>query len=157
MAETVLEALRKHPFLEHFPPEYVERLAAMASEVNFQKQETIFHEGDASSFFYLLVSGSVSLEVTAPGRTLRIATLCAGDELGWSSLTCERKQFQARTLEPVRAIAFDGARLKHAFEENCTFGFTFIRALLSVVARRLQATRMQLVDMYSPLGAQKSA
>lgn len=124
----------------------------MASEVNFTPGEAIFQEGDRSSLFYLLISGNVALEVHPAGRPVRVATLLAGEVLGWSSVTGENdKQFQARALEDVHALAFDGARLRHACEKDYAFGFWFMRALVSVMAERLHAVRAQLLDVYSPV------
>ncbi len=37
------------------------------------------------------------------------------------------------------------------------FGFTLMQRLLGVVAERLQATRLQLLDMYSPVAARAGA
>jgi CRP-like cAMP-binding protein len=149
----VVDIIKSHPFAEGFWPDHVARLGAMGSEIQFRPGEVIFHEGDHSSFFYLLISGNVALEVLSPGRPVRVATLYAGEVLGWSSVTGETggKQFQARALEDVRAIAFDGARLRHACEEDYAFGFWFMRAILKVMSARLHAIRSQLVDSYSPL------
>ena len=156
--EETAAALREHPFLEGFRPDHIDTLAGMAGVVRFRKTEVIFREGDASSFFYLLLSGAVALEVCTPGRTVRIATLAHGDELGWSSLmSAGAKQFQARSLEAVEALAFDGARLLHACEEDYAFGYALTRAVLRILARRLQATRLQLLDIYSPIGAKAGA
>ncbi len=144
--------LENHPFVKGFWPEHVARLAAMAGEVRFQPGELIFHEGDHSSLFYLLVSGTVALEVLSPGRPVRVATLYPGEVLGWSSVTGDNgKQFQARALEEVQALAFDGARLSHACQEDYAFGFWFMRAILTVMSSRLHAIRAQLVDVYSPV------
>jgi len=149
----VVEIVKSHPFAEGFWPDHVARLGAMGSEIRFRPGEVIFHEGDHSSFFYLLISGNVALEVLSPGRPVRVATLYAGEVLGWSSVTgeAEGKQFQARALEDVHAVAFDGARLRHACEEDYAFGFWFVRAILKVMSGRLHAIRAQLVDSYSPL------
>jgi CRP/FNR family cyclic AMP-dependent transcriptional regulator len=149
----VVEIIKSHPFAEGFWPDHVARLGAMGSEIRFRPGEVIFHEGDHSSFFYLLISGNVALEVLSPGRPVRVATLYAGEVLGWSSVTgeAEGKQFQARALEDVHAVAFDGARLRHACEEDYAFGFWFMRAILKVMSGRLHAIRAQLVDSYSPL------
>ena len=145
--------LNEHPFIKGFWPEHVARLEAMAAEAQFATGELIFREGDHSSFFYLLVSGNVALEVVSPGRPLRVATLMAGDVLGWSSMTGDNgKQFQARALELVHAIAFDGARLRHACEQDYAFGFAFLRAVVAVLSGRLHSVRGQLLDAYSPVG-----
>ena len=152
--KTVSEKLISHPFLEGLRPEHVEKLAAMSCEVHFEKDQMIFREGDESSFFYLLLSGKVSLEVPSPGRTWCIQTIGAGQELGWSSVvTPVRKQFQARCVAAGDAIAFDGARLVRACEEDFEFGYHIMRRVLSVVTERLQATRLQLLDVFKPVGA----
>ena len=147
------EILTRHPFTRGFWPDHVARLAAMASETRFLPGELIFHEGDHSSLFYLLIEGNVALEVVPPGHPVRVATLYAGDVLGWSSVTGDTgKQFQARALEAVHAVAFDGARLCHACEEDYAFGYRFLRALMEVMSGRLHSIRTQLLDVYSTVG-----
>ncbi len=92
-------------------------------------------------------------EVSAPGRIVRIQTLGEGDELGWSSLLEEEsKRFQARSLEPGRALAFLGTQLRQACEEDCAFGYALERQIIKVISSRLQATRLQLLDLYAPRG-----
>lgn len=148
----ISDLLRQHPFSKEFWPEHVQLLSKMAAEVNFASGELIFHEGDRSSFFYLLLEGNVALEVVAPGHPVRISTLVAGEVLGWSSITGDPgKQFQARALEPVRALAFDGTRLAHACEQDYAFGFRLMRAILTVMTDRLHAIRAQLLDLYVPV------
>jgi CRP-like cAMP-binding protein len=110
-------------------------------------------EGVQSCILYLVTGGTVALEVVMRGRPVGVSTLHAGDVLGWSSVTeDDSKQFQARALEPVEAWAFDGARLRHACEQDYAFGFAFMRKIASVLSERLHAIRAQLVDIYSPAG-----
>jgi CRP/FNR family cyclic AMP-dependent transcriptional regulator len=154
---SLIEAIQNHPFVTGFRPQHLEKLAELAHEARFDRDRIIFREGDASSFFYLILSGKVALEVTALGRTVRVQTLGEGEELGWSSvLPSEGKHFQARALGSVKALVFDGARLREACEEDCSFGYALMRRLLAVVAERLQATRVQLLDLYSPSGAKEA-
>ena len=158
MRESLLALLRHHPFVAEFEPRHVEKLATLGREVRFDRDHIIFREGDESSEFYLIVTGLVSLEIAAPGHTFRVQTLFAGDELGWSAVLMGRgKHFQARTLERVDALAFEGAELLAACKEDTAFGFAFMLRLLSVVAGRLQATRLQVLDMYSPVAARAGA
>jgi len=155
--DVITGILKAHPFTEGFWPDHIARLAAMGSQTRFRQGELIFREGDHSSFFYLLITGNVALEVISPGRPVRVATLYAGEVLGWSSVTGgdAGKQFQARSLEPVHALAFDGTRLRHACEEDYAFGFWFMRAILKVMSERMHAVRAQLVDVYSPVSTDK--
>jgi len=156
MSAAPVELLQKHPFTRHFWPEHVTRLAEMASPAHFAPGEIIFQEGDPSSLFYLIVTGNVALEVRAPGHPVRIATLYAGEVLGWSSITGDPgKQFEARALEEVHALAFDGVRLRHACTADYAFGFRLMSAILAVTSERLHAIRAQLLDLYSPVGAEK--
>jgi len=152
--EALVSLLRDHPFCRGFWPDHVAKLAAMASQARFSQGDLIFREGDHSSFFYLLLSGNVALEVVSPGHPVRLATLVAGEVLGWSSLTGDTgKQFQARALEDVHVLAFDGARLRHACEADFAFGFVLMRAVLEVMSERLHAIRVQLLETYRPVGA----
>jgi CRP-like cAMP-binding protein len=64
------------------------------------------------------------------------------------------KHFQARALDNVEALVFEGAEVLEACRQDASFGFAFMVRLLDVVSKRLQATRVQLVDMHSPVARQ---
>ena len=150
----VKSALADHAFLAGLAESDIMTLATLAFEVHFQEEQIVFREGDASSFFYLIQSGHIVLELLAPGHILRIETIGEGDELGWSSLlTSVNKQFQARCLEPVTAFAFDGAQIIARCEDDPGFGFRLLRRVLATVADRLRATRLQMVDVYAKRGS----
>ncbi|MFO1304677.1 MAG: Crp/Fnr family transcriptional regulator [Burkholderiales bacterium] len=158
MHEAHLAKLRHHPFVLEFERRHVEKLASLAHDVRFERDQVIFREGDDCSEFYLICSGLVSLELVAPGHVFRVQTLFPGDELGWSALLMgSGKQFQARVLERVDALAFEGSEVLAACREDTAFGFALMQRLLAVVAERLQATRVQLLDMYSPVAARAGA
>jgi CRP-like cAMP-binding protein len=153
--ETLMAILSRYPFAEELRPSDIEKLRSMAYEVPFCKNEIIFHEGDECRVFYLLTSGKVILEIVVGGCTLGIETLGAGDELGWSSmLVSERRYFQARAVEQSYALAFEAAELNRACKEDTAFGYGLLHHLMGVVARRLQATQMRLVDAYAPTAEQ---
>ena len=148
--DVVGELLHEHLFVEDLDPRYVEMLAKMASEADYEKNQIIFREGDECRLFYLILAGRVALEITAPGRTICVETLRAGDEMGWSSVLMQERLFQARALEPVRMLALDGVHLHEVCKEDPVFGYELMYRLLRVVSRRLQATRFQLMDLYAP-------
>ena len=144
--------LRKHPFVEAFEPAHVDKLAALARPVTFQRDQVVFHEGDECNDFFIILSGLMALEVEEPGSTLRVQTLSAGAELGWSALLmASGKYFQARALDKVEALAIDGPTLLAECRRDPAFGFAFMYRLLGVVAARLQRTRLQVHDLYSPV------
>jgi CRP-like cAMP-binding protein len=150
----ITAALAHHSFLEGLLPSHLDKLAALACEVSFEPDEVIFREGDPSSFFYLILEGTIALEIAAPHRFLTIQTVGEGEELGWSSLLDQvNKQFRARCLTQVRALAFDGVRLTATFETDHEFGYMLLRKVMAVVAERLRATRLQVLDIYASKGA----
>jgi CRP-like cAMP-binding protein len=151
MTQSLLQVLQQHPFVADFQPAHVQRLAAMARQVQFAEGQVIFHEGDDYGVFYLLTDGMVALEIEAPGHVLRVQTLYGGDEFDWSALLPHAgKHFQARALTPVTALAFEGEQLLASFKVDPEFGMAFMLQLLGVVSERLRASRVQLLDMYSP-------
>lgn len=159
MATTsVLELLEKQPFVKGFEPEQVRKLATLARQVQFSANEIIFREGDERAEFYLIVSGLVALEIASEGQALRVETLDAGDELGWSAVLMDRgKLFQARALEKVGALLFQGGDLRALCEADTAFGYAMMLRLLAVVSERLQATRVQVLDMYWPVAKRAGA
>ena len=123
---------------------------ACAREVEYRGREEIFHEDQAAKDVFLITSGKVALVICAAGIGCRqIMEVKAGDLIGWSPLL-DRPRFSdtARTLTPVKAIAFDGVKLLRLCEENPRFGYEFMRRTSRVLSDRLNAVRWQLVDVY---------
>ena len=151
MTQNLLQVLQEHPFVAEFRPEHTAKLATLAKQVHFDEGQVIFHEGDDYSVFYLLGEGRVALEIEVPGNVLRVQTLNAGDEFDWSALLPHAgKHFQARALTSVTTLAFEGDQLLASFKSDPEFGLAFMLRLMGVVSERLRATRVQLLDMYSP-------
>lgn len=147
------DLIATHPFLEHLSHNHLDMLAELARPARFELDEVVFRIGDESRQFYLLLSGLVALEVPSPVRTFRIQTVGEGDELGWSSLLSSgRKQFQARCVDPARAIVFDGDQIRSLCDRDHSFGYAIMARTLRTVSERLQMTRIQLIDMYKPVG-----
>ena len=136
--------LDRCPFFERFQPKHLDKLMTLGSPVQFKTGDIIFREGDEAPQFYVLLSGRVALEATFGDRQVRIDTLYGGDELGWSAVLQRKKQFQARALEAVQALVFEVSAMHDAFEGNPYFGRAFLERLATVVAERLQNTRLQL-------------
>jgi CRP-like cAMP-binding protein len=149
----IRETLARHPFFAGLTEADIDKLAGLAFGVDFQPDQIIFHEGEQSRLFYIILSGQVAIEIQAPGHLVRIQTIGKDEELGWSSLLGNvKKQFQARCLEPVHALGFVGDYLIALYEHDSAFGFRLLRQVLTTVAERLHATRLQLLDVYARPG-----
>jgi CRP-like cAMP-binding protein len=158
MTDSVLAAIEQHPFSLGLTPEHCQTLAGLGSLANYARDQIIFAEGDERHEFFLLLKGRVALEMMAQGKALRVHTLEAGDELGWSSVLSGRGKFyQARALEPVETVRFDGYQLLEKCRSDHFFGYKIMHRLVGVVSERLQAARMQVLDMYSPIAKKAGA
>lgn len=151
MPDALVSVVESHPFVAGLDARHIEKLAMMTRDMCFEKGTVIFPEGDHGREFYLLVKGMVALEIASAGSPLRIQSLYAGDEFGFSAvLPGHSKVLQARAIERVDVLVFDGAELLEAFKEDAAFGLAFTLRLLGVVSERLAATRVQLLDLYAP-------
>lgn len=140
-----IEMTRAYQLLSGLEPEQLRKLLPLAEEKHFDSGQILFHEGDRSSYLYLIVSGEVALETTKGRGTVRVQTLHSGEAMGWSALSADsHTHFQARALSPVTTVAFPSARIREACDRDPSMGFAVMKRLLDVVTERLDATRMQL-------------
>jgi CRP-like cAMP-binding protein len=143
MSGSLLEqAVAKHPFVKGLTAAHLEVLTQCAMLTHFDAEQVIFHEGEIANRFYLIQSGTVSLE-TSVGETgvISIETAGPGDVIGWSWLFPPYYwHFSARALEPTEAIFFYGTRLRESCENDRELGFQVMRRITTVVMHRLQAT-----------------
>jgi len=147
-ADALEKQIAAHPLLRGIKREHLKILAACAMPAQFKEGELIFREGDPANRFYLLEDGKVSLESHGKDEApVCIQTIGAGDVLGWSWLFPPYYwHFDARTLEPVKAIFFYGTWLREYSEQDHDLGYELMKRMAEVVIRRLQATRQQLLD-----------
>lgn len=148
--QTLDDILTEHPFFKDLEAQYVHLIAGCASNVRFNGGEFIFREGEEANEFYLIRHGKVALEIFAPGRgPIIIQTLNAGEILGWSWLFPPYHwHFDAKAMELVRAIALDGRCLRDKCAEDVRLSCELLKRFALILEQRLQATRLQLLDVY---------
>ena len=148
--ETLQHLIAQHPFFSGLQPEYLELITGCASNIRFDTDSYIFHEGEEAQHFYLLRAGKVGLEVPTPDRgPMTIQTLGEGELIGWSWLVPPYVwRFDARVLELTRAVALDATCLRKKCETDHHLGYELLKRLTVMMEERLQATRLQLLDFY---------
>ncbi len=149
--ETLESVIAEHPFLKDLTPRYLEFLVGCASNVRFEPGQFVFLEDGEANQCYLIREGKVTLEIEAPPRgTIIIQTLGKGDVLGWSQIFPPyRWKFSARSVELTRAIALNGKCLRDKSEEDHDLGYELLKRFARVIQERLQATRLQLINVYA--------
>jgi CRP-like cAMP-binding protein len=148
--ENLERILAEHPFLTGMDAEQIKLLNGCASNVVFKAGEYIFREGEDANSFYFIRSGKVVIETFASQKgAILINTRDAGEILGWSWLVPPYKwHFDARAIEITRAIALDGKCLRGKCEDDHDLGYEIMKRFNLIIAERLEATRLQLMDVY---------
>jgi CRP-like cAMP-binding protein len=155
--ESVIALLCRQPFAAGLEEREVEQLAMLGRVAHYDKGRIVLEEGKEAPEFFLVVSGSIALEIAPPSGIFRVDTLGPGDEFGWSAVMDQGTLFQSRALTDATLLAFDALRLRALCERDSAFGYKFMRRLLAIVADRLQVTRLLLMDSHWPVARRAGA
>ena len=148
--QTIEDLIAQSPVFADLAPAHLELIAGCGHNEHADAGVFLFREGEPAQQFWMIRSGQVALEVHAPGRgALSIQTLEDGEVIGWSWLFSPyRWATDARVMAPAGLVVFDGACLRGKVETDHEFGYELMRRFAAVVVERLQATRLQLLDVY---------
>ena len=146
---TVLDATW---FAADLTTEAIGRLAALGSLADFAEGTIVVREGEVCESLGVVVSGRIAPRLRLPGGQDRtILTVHPGDIFGWSAVLPQPIATSTGVaVMPTTAVLFDGNRLKLALVADCDLAAAIYGRLLVSVARRLTATRVQLLDLYRP-------
>jgi CRP-like cAMP-binding protein len=148
--KSIADLLAEVPTFVGISNDHRDLIAGCGQNVVIATGDYVFREGDPANAFYAIRDGAVALELGAPS-TLVIETLHAGDVLGWSWLFPPyRVRYDARAMEEVHAIAFDGACLRDKCDADHDLGYELMKRFAQIITERLQATRLRLLDVYGP-------
>lgn len=152
--QSIAELIRSHAFFADMRSEWIELIAGCGSNFVFRPGEVIAREGERCEVFYALRRGRVAVELYAPGVGARtIQTLGDGAILGWSWLFPPHLwRFDLRAIETTHAVRFEAACLLPKCDASPEMGYDFMRRFSGVMSDRLEATRLQLLDVYGGPG-----
>lgn len=148
--KTLEPLLAEHPFFKNLEKSYLELIVGCAANVRFEPGQFIFREGEEANQFYIVRQGKVAIEISPPGGDpIILQTVSDGEILGWSwMIPPYHWQFDAQAVELTRAITLDGKCLRNKCQEDHSFGYELLTRLLPMIGRGLEATRIQLLDVY---------
>ncbi len=126
-------------------------LARLGRLVTVAASETLLREGDPTESMAIVVDGRIGLRLYVPERGhVTILTVEPGDVVGWSALVAPfRATSTAVALERSRLIRFEGEELRHRLAADSELALAVYPLLLEAVARRLEGTRLQLLDLFT--------
>jgi CRP/FNR family transcriptional regulator, cyclic AMP receptor protein len=151
--------LAGHAFLKGMPADQIALLAGVAAPISVPAGHRLFDQGAPAENCWLLTAGQVALDLPMPGRpNLIVETLGGGDVIGFSWLSPPHEwQFGAQVLEPTAAFKLDGPGVQGLCDDHPELGYQLAMRMLAAAVRRLQATRIRLLDLYGPPGGDGGA
>ena len=131
----------------------LEEMAMLASEVELEEGEWLFHEEENASHLYVVTEGAISLclnlylngsrphvEVTSP--------LGPREAIGWSAVVKPHiYTFGARAEQKSRLISFTAEPLRELLDDNPGFGYYLLKNLAEVIGDRLTNKCVQLLSL----------
>jgi CRP-like cAMP-binding protein len=143
-----------HPLLEGLSEEHMRKIASCAWGDRFEEGEYLFRVGEVANRCYLISAGRLALELDGGERgVILISTIGESDVAGFSWIFPPHRWGEnGRVVEPVEATVLDGETLRKLKAEDHDFGYELMMRFATVMIDRLQATRLQLLDVYGDHG-----
>jgi CRP/FNR family cyclic AMP-dependent transcriptional regulator len=150
MPHTLCALLTQTWFGADMPEGICERVSAIAEVKEYPAGAHVVEEGTACRELGVILSGRIALRLTLPGVGQQtILTIDDGDLFGWSALLPESIATSTGvTLVPTTALVFQREPLAALMAADCEVATVIYPRVLVAVTRRLQATRVQLLDLY---------
>lgn len=143
----LLQSLR---FLQDVSGEHLSHIGQIAEVREVADSFVLFREGDTPAYVYLILEGRVSLEICVAGKGCkRIQTFGRGELVGWSPLLQSGPMTAtARAMGPCQLVALHAHQLLALCTKSPSLGMELMRRTALALAQRLNATRLQLLDIY---------
>jgi CRP/FNR family transcriptional regulator, cyclic AMP receptor protein len=147
---TLVDVLDGSSFLRGLAAPERRRLAPLAQREVAAPGQVLLREGAETEALGIVVSGRVALRLSVPERgPITVLTVEAGDLYGWSAVVSPyRSTSTAVAIEPTTAVVFPARPLRDALNADEELAASVYPRILASVARRLEATRLQLLDVF---------
>lgn len=150
MERSIGDLLAHHEVFQGLAAGDLSLIAGCGANAVFGAGAFLFREGGAAERFFVVREGRVAIEIYLPDRgSLCVATVGPGEVVGVSWLFPPyRWEFDARCVEPVRAVSLDGACLRAKCDADPRLGYELMKRFAQVLHRRVESAQLQLVDLY---------
>lgn len=146
------EELKASSFFNDLSDAYLNKIAELCREEVFQAQDIIVHEGEEAQKLFILMEGSIAIQV--PLRKYHYVIISTLEEkgvlFGWSALV-EPKRYSAavKCLDRTRVLSLSGRELEKLFQADPVMGLAFMKKIANLIDQRLISMRNRLVSTVS--------
>lgn len=131
------------------PPQAQRRLATTARLESVTKGATLLRDGRPTPYLGVVIDGRLALRAPVPDHPdATLMTLDAGDIFGWSAVLDGTATATVVALEASSVVLLERKALLGAIAADPELAAGLYRRLLEAVANRLEATRLQALDLY---------
>jgi CRP/FNR family cyclic AMP-dependent transcriptional regulator len=148
--ENIQSILTENYFFKDFTPSEIELLVKHAKFKTFNEGEFLFSTGQEAKSFYLVISGTVSLQVSSHEHgIIELDSVQDSEFIGWSWLKSPFiYKFDAINFVKTKTLKFDAKELKKEMDINHEFGFKMYKLFTLILIERLQAAKENIIDIY---------
>lgn len=147
----IKDILKEHSFFKDIPDDKLAYVAGCGQNMHFGPGEYLGREGEPADTLFLIKKGRVAVQISHPTRgVITIHTPGADEIAGFSWIIPPyRLQFDLLAVDHTSVVAFNGKCLRGKCEEDHHLGYLMMKRSATVMLKRIQETRMQLLDVYS--------
>ena len=157
-------------FFSDVDHETLEAIVSKGEILEFKAEDVIFHVDEPATHFYGLLEGEIDLVLVFKDKVLKtdieyeeaiqatmvdeekeiiVDTVMVGQVFGWASIVGPSKRtVNAECSEDSRVIAVPADALKEMFEKNHTLGYTVMKRLSAIIAKRLRNRTDKLIETW---------
>jgi CRP-like cAMP-binding protein len=147
----IIEEIESHILFRGITRKNAIAISKFSIEEDLKKGSYVFETGGPADAIYLILKGRVSVEMHEPVRgSLILESLTKGQLLGLSWLSQPSHWiFDAKCLDDISVIRIDAEKLGEFCDSHVDAGYIIMKNLSLLIRDRLQATRLQLMDIYA--------
>lgn len=151
--------LRRLRFADGLPEPALARLAEISVLRAFRAGDILFREGAAEHNLFFVITGNVALDMFVPGRgAVRMLTIGSGEVLGWSAVIGGGVMTATATaIDDGQLVSIAASELRSLCDSDHELGYQVMQRMAVALSKRLVATRLQLLDLFSPVAAHTAA
>jgi len=149
--EDIRPTLQSIPWLMDLSQEQIRKLEKISGFRFLEEGEILYREGDNDNLLYIVSEGSLGIEIYVPGHgQVRLYNAEPLDIVGWDSMTpvARHRITTITALKKSNLIYFDGSALTELCDIDKELGYVIMRRLSNVIATRMLAMRLKLIDLF---------
>lgn len=149
--KTVIDSLKGHPFFQGLEDKYFSDLEECSTRADYPKEIYLLRTQMPANDFFVLLEGQVKLLNHVPGgRVAALETITAPSIVGWSWLVPPFQwHFDVKTMTPVSTLRIHAPQILAKMSQDKTLAADLYQRFMELVVERLQAARMQSMDIYA--------